>query len=895
MPKLISGRRSPQQKFHFMKKFLKIFGIVLAVLILLLLLTPIIFEKQLKNLVMDSINNNLNAKVTFADIDLNLFRNFPDATLGIDRMVLINNAPFEGDTLAVSEEVVLQMNVNQLFRNSGEPLKIDELKLENTQLYLKIDSLGNANYDIAIASDAPVEGQTSPGISFDVEHYEINNSLVSYNDAGAGISLLVSELNHEGTGDFSANMSKLSTFSTALVSFEMDETNYLDRHSVKLEADFMMDLENMKFTFLENEALINQLPLTFDGFVQVNENNNEINLTFETPTSSFKNFLAVIPAEYSKNIEEVETKGDFIVNGYIRGIVDELHIPKMEINIASENASFKYPDLPKAVEDITIDAKVVNETGLTEDTYVLINTLNFRIDEDAFRATATLRNLMENMLVDMSVAGRINLENIEKAYPLELEQELNGIVTADFSTRFDMNSIEKEQYQNVQSSGTATIEDFSYSSPEIPNEIELATALLKFNAGNVSLENFVATTGQTDLAIEGTLQNLMGYLFADQVLKGNFTARSNTFSVNDFMVKEIPAEEEIEADEPVEAQVAEEAIKIPSFLAATLDFKANRVLYDNLVLENATGILTIEEETARLQNVTANIFGGQISINGIVSTKNPVPTFDMEVGLKSIDIARSFADMELLRNIAPIAQALRGNLNSTIDLQGNLNQDLTPQLNSLTGSALAALLNARVVPEETVLLEQLDQRLNFIDLNNLNLKDLETQLSFSNGNVEVQPFDFEVKGIKGVASGTHNFDLNMNYNVALEIPARLLGDQIGGTLSRLSASQLESMTVALPINLVGTFTNPKIDLNLDQAVKNLAQGIIQSQKETLKEKGKDILGGILTGKRPPQDTTATIPQKTDSVIKPGDRAKEAARDILGGILSGQKKKKDTTQ
>ena len=204
-----------------------------------------------------------------------------------------------------------------------------------------------------------------------------------------------------------------------------------------------MDLEQMRYTFLENQALINQLPLTFDGYVQVNEDNNEVDISFKTPTSSFKNFLAVIPEEYSRNIEEVETRGDFIVDGYIRGIVDEQYIPKMRINIASDNASFKYPDLPKAVEDITIAAEVVNESGIAEDTYVNIDKLNFRIDRDAFRANGKIQNLTGNMLVNMAINGTINLANISQAYPLELEQDLNGIVTANLSTSFDMNSISR--------------------------------------------------------------------------------------------------------------------------------------------------------------------------------------------------------------------------------------------------------------------------------------------------------------------------------------------------------------------------------------------------------------------------------------------------------------------
>ena len=881
-----------------MKKFLKIFGIVLGVILLLLFLTPFLFEKQLKDLVQDTINKNVNAQVAFEDIDLSIFRNFPDATLGIQNIRVINNAPFEGDTLAVSDEVILQMSIKELFKGGDAPKKIDVLKIKNTLLNIKVDSLGNNNYDIAIQDTLSTTTSNGGGFSFDVEHYEITNSRVNYYDEAAKMYLVVEDLNHEGTGDFSAQTSNLSTYSTALVSFEMDSVNYLNRNRLQLDADFEMDLENMRFTFLENEALINQLPLTFDGYVQVNEDNNELDLQFKTPTSSFKNFLAVIPEEYSKNIEDVETSGDFVVDGFIRGIVDENRIPNMQINIASNNASFKYPDLPKAVEDITIAAVVMNETGIAEDTYVNIDNLRFRIDQDAFRANGSIRNLTENMLVNMALQGTINLANISQAYPLELEQDLNGIVTADVTTSFDMNSVETEQYQNVKSSGTATIRDFSYSSPEIPNEVRLATAQMKFNPSTVSLENFNATTGQTDMAISGTIQNLMGYLFTDQKLKGNFNVRSNTFSVNDFMVKETETEATAEGAQQETSTAAtseNEAIKIPSFLDVNLDFNANRVLYDNLVLENTTGSLRIVDETASLSNVSSSIFGGKILLNGVVSTREAVPNFNMQLNLNAIDIAQSFNDMELLRNLAPIAQALQGQLTTNIDLRGNLNDDLTPQLQTLAGNALAEILGARVNPEQTPLLARLDERLNFVDLNDLNLKDLQTKLTFNNGQVEVQPFDFNIKGIRGKASGSHGFDMNMNYQVALDIPAKYLGSQVGNTLARLSSQQQENMTVALPVNISGNFSSPNINLNMQQAVNTLTQSIIDTQKDQLKEKGRDVLNEIITGRGQTRDTTATRPQDT-TATKPNrnEAVKETARDILGGILGGSKKKKDTT-
>ncbi|MGB8373776.1 MAG: AsmA family protein, partial [Salegentibacter sp.] len=130
-----------------MKKILKITGIVLGVILLLLIVAPIVFESQLEGLVKKTINQNVNAKVEFDNIDLTLFRSFPKATLVLNDVSLVNNAPFEGDTLARGKEVLLTMSIGELFKGSDKPKKLDELRLNEAFVNLKIDSLGRANYD----------------------------------------------------------------------------------------------------------------------------------------------------------------------------------------------------------------------------------------------------------------------------------------------------------------------------------------------------------------------------------------------------------------------------------------------------------------------------------------------------------------------------------------------------------------------------------------------------------------------------------------------------------------------------------------------------------------------------------------------------------------------------
>ena len=99
-----------------LKKILKITGIVFLVLVVAAFAIPYFFKDQIKAKILSSINENVDAKVAFDDADLSLFKNFPNASVTIDKLSIINKAPFEGDTLVAFEELNLKMSIKEIFK-----------------------------------------------------------------------------------------------------------------------------------------------------------------------------------------------------------------------------------------------------------------------------------------------------------------------------------------------------------------------------------------------------------------------------------------------------------------------------------------------------------------------------------------------------------------------------------------------------------------------------------------------------------------------------------------------------------------------------------------------------------------------------------------------------------
>ncbi len=876
-----------------MKKVLKVTGIILLIIILLLIALPFAFQSKISDIVKNYINQNLNAKVDFSSVNLSFVKDFPQAHVAVNDLVITNFEPFKDETLATVKNIAFTMPIKELFKKADdEPIIVNAFNIDEALLTLKTDKFGNTNYDIVKESEEiPAQDKEASSFSLSIEDYSINNSALTYIDQASNMHIHLSELNHEGHGVFSAETSELNTKSEANISFKIDSTSYLENNNLKLDALIGLDLNNSIYTFKDNKGFINKLPLEFHGSIQQKGDSQLIDITFENPESSFKSFLAVMPKAYTENLDDVITTGDFKVNGKIKGLSSDESIPNLDINITSNNASFKYPNLPKRVKQIDINTSIKNTTGNVDDTYIDIEKLNFKIDEDIFRSSATLKNLTKNMLVNANIDGKLNLGNITKVYPIEFDKKLSGILEAHINTTFDMNAVETNAFERIKNSGSANISEFIFSSEDIVNPIHISTANMKFNPNVVLLNSFEAKTGDSDLDATGKIENLLGFLLSDNNLKGNFNVNSNLFKVSDFMTED----EETSTDNKTTSD--EESLKIPAFLDCTVNANAKTVVYDNLNLKNVKGTLVIKDQKATFKDVTSNLFNGSIAVIGNVSTKEKTPTFDLNLGIDGFDIEQSFTNMELLQNLAPIAKLFQGKLNSTLHFSGDLDEEFSPNLSSVSGTALAELLTTKINTNKGELFSALESQMNFIDFDKLDLKDAKTELKFANGGVSVKPFKLKYEDIAITVSGNHKFDKTIDYNAVFNVPAKYLGSEVNRLIGKINTDDVKNISIPVTANIGGSYAAPAVKTDLKSAVSNLTKQLVEIEKQKLLDKGKDkvtdLLGGLLGDKKNKEtDSTATEDaiSKTDSTDTTPTIEKEV-KNILGGLL--KKKKKDT--
>lgn len=859
------------------KKVLKWILISLLTIIIILFSAPFIFKGKIEKMVTNAINKNINATVSFTDTNLSFFTDFPLASLTVNEITVENKAPFLGDTLYAANELNLSMKITELFKSADESIALQGISTKDGFVNIFINKENQNNYDIAIPSDSTSTTTTQNSLALDIEDYQLENMTFNYVDETNNIKLNVKEINHSGTGNFAEEILDLDTETNALLSLDYNDVNYLSDVNISLDAIIGIDLKNTKYTFKENKGYINQLPLEFNGFIQLLEENQLYDLQFKTPTSDFKNLIALLPQQFSGNLNDIKTEGNFDLNGVVKGILSKETIPTFDILFSSKNAMFKYNDLPKAVNQINIDAKIINKTGLANDTYVNVNNLTFKIDDDAFSANGNIANLTTNPKVNLNAKGIINLASINKVYPIQLEQELAGIVNADVSTKFDMNSVEKGLYQNIQNSGSIIVSNFKYYAKDVANPFYINKTALNFNTNTIRLTEFDAKTGSSDLNINGNLNNFYGFLFNDEVLKGNFNLNSTNFKVADFLA-------ETSSTKQVKDSTKSTSLKIPAFLDCKFTANAKNVTYDNINLKNVTGVIYVKDETINLQNLKSDVFGGNIGFNGNVSTKNNTSTFKVDLDLNEINIKESFSSLEMLKSIAPIAKTIGGKINSKVNVAGVLDENMTPSLKTITGNLFGKLINPKLTTENSKVLQVLGNNVSFLNAERLDLDGINAYFSFENGLVNIKPIPLKYKDVGIEISGNHTFENKIDYDVNFDVPVKYLGTEVTSLISKLNPKDAaEVKSIPVKANITGSFTSPNFSTNLKTATSNLVKQLVEKQKQSLLNQGKDKLKDLFNTKKDDKDSTNTTNK---------DATKDKIKNTLKNLFN---KKKDTTK
>ncbi|HEU4608648.1 MAG TPA: AsmA-like C-terminal region-containing protein, partial [Chitinophagaceae bacterium] len=455
---------------------------------------------------------------------------------------------------------------------------------------------------------------------------------------------------------------------------------------------------------------------------------------------------------------------------------------------------------------------------------------------------------------------------------------------ADVNFKGKKSYIDKGRYDALQTGGSITASNISYSSPDYPDLVKLESAKLLFSPTKASLENLNGSYLQTNFNANGSFDNIIGYAMKDEPLSGKLNVNADKMDLNKFMGSSTTTTADSSAG-------SSEPFVVPANLDLTLNASVGALHYDKVDYQDLRGSLQVKDQTVYLNNVQMKALDGSIALGGSYSTKlsRKKPDITLKYDVENLDVQKTFYAFNTVQKLMPIGKFIAGKLTSQLTMKGKLGEDMMPDMGTLTGEGTLFLIQGFLSKFQP--LEKLASTLQVAELQQISLKDIKNYFEFANGKVLVKPFHVKVKDIDMEIGGMHGLDQSIDYVINMKIPREKLGSQANQLVNNLAAQASNkgipvkvSDVIDLKVNLGGTLTQPVVKTDLKGAASSLAEDMKSQMQELVDAKKKAADSVVASAKQEVKDSLNAV-------------KKHLAQDALQNLqkqLSGNKESSDSS-
>lgn len=801
------------------KKTMKIAGITLGVILLLLLILPFAFQGKLAKLVKEEGNKMLNAQFDFRTLNISLLRNFPSASVSLEDFWLKGTGPFENDTLIQAGELTAAVNLFSLFGDGG--YDISQIIVKDTRVHAIVLEDGRPNWDVMKPSpdaETPEDETAQETFRIKLQKLSVDNLSVVYDDRQGGVFADLSRLEADCSGDFGSDRTVVDLkMETPSLTCRTGGIPLLNKVSLEADMDVDADLAGGKFTLRENMLRLNAIQLNLDGWLAQTTQGMDMDLRLSTNEVGFKELLSLIPAIYAKDFQDLKTDGKVTLNAFARGSMEgNTKVPQFEVNLDVKDAMFRYPSLPAGVEKINISALVRNAGGPLDATEISVAPFDFVLAGNPFSLNATVKTPVSDPDFHLTARGKLDLGKVKEVYPLD-DMQLNGLVQADLELGGRLSMVEKEQFEQMQAKGSLRLNQMKLVLKDMPS-VDIQQSVFTFSPRYLQLSETTVNIGKNDLTLDSRFENYLGYALKGSTLKGTLNVSSNHLNLNDFMSADTTAAvAEVPAD-----TAAMGVIRVPENIDFQMQAAFRELLFDKMTLTDGKGTLLVRNGTVDMRNLSFNTMGGSVTMNGAYAApQKKQPELNAAFDMRNISFAQAYQDLGLVQQLAPIFAGLKGNFSGNLQIDTPLDATMSPVMSAVQGKG--ALSTKDLSLSGVKFIDQVADIVKKPSLKEIKVKDLNIDFEIKDGRVTTKPFDLKLGDYSMNLSGSTGLDQTIDYTGKITMPA-------GGIASKLG-------TVDMTIG--GTFTSPKVGIDMASLARNAAEQALKGLGEKL---GSDSKG-----------------------------------------------------
>lgn len=782
-----------------LKRLLKISAWVLGIFILILGLGMGILyfrQDQIRDLVFESINENLNTSIEVKDAGISL-RKFPNAAIRLDG-VLAAGSNNLGDTLFYVEHLFVEFRVWDML---NDEIPIKSISLEQGQLNL-IDQYGLNNWSILKESS----GESSAALK--LEAIKLNE--IAYRFQNESIKLNGYVENLVAAGAFSgANFGLELELQSKAIGLKSGKNSWL---SSPIILDSKMDIQGGKeFIIQATELRMGTIENLTAEFISGTKSTLQLKHA-DLDLEQLKNIYAILGIEWPENFE---------IEGNSSLRLDLIMAPDTDLRIEAFAQASK-------LDIQTEDLKFENYQGQLEyyrqGKYDRLEIRGLYNEAKSIALKGTIRQLLSPQIkLNININEKAKFWNTYLPKGWELSEGQTEI-DLDFSGDFEnWKALASKAISKAHFDGKLKAQGLQLEIDDEPQfyNLFLQSTLLD---QRFLVDSLFLNRGKSDLALKGSLSNVWTYLSdSTSILKGAINLQSQVFLLADFLS---------ESD-------GEEESSLGMAWKERLDLEGSVHIYDfafrNFAAKELKGKISLDD--ALISGEDISLFADEGFYEGRFDLHTPHEgqyLFEAALKAEKVQMSSVFASFDNFDQETITGKNLNGRLSVQARLEAPMSPELQIDIEGLEALAEMTIEEGRLRDYEPM--QALSRFAEVEELEDVSFKTLKNTITISKGQIQIPEMAISSNVLNLNLSGSHSFENNIDYVVKLR-----LGDMLFAKRDKNSANKEfeEHLEIAkrdddhrIPIHISGTVNDPQIGIS--------SESLSGSLKESLKKQGQEI-------------------------------------------------------
>jgi hypothetical protein len=791
--------------------------------LLILIVLGFLFKKELTNAFVSHFNQNLQVKVEIdPEIEYDIWHHFPNISL-VFKDVRIYQPPNMGNGLAAkAERIFISFDFYKVLHNQYE---IEQVQLENGFFHILIDSLGRANYRFLKTDSA----QANENLQFQLKKILVHNFALNYQNIPSHQHYQSMLGNAQLTLSGFNDLYRLKLISNASIkSVQLDSAVFLENKNILIQLEAELNLKSGSINIPNSHIEIEDAVLDMAGKIDYNRP-RRIDLSIKEKEGKLQTILALLPKQYTQQLEQYQSKGDVYLNAYIKGEIGTRANPLIEVNFGFRDAQFYNPKLNRYLSKVNLKGYFTNgHQRNTHTSTIKLEEASFMLGSNPVKGRLVISSF-NDPLIEAQLQGKINAKEamslLNSNSNLKVEQgnmELNIALKGQWK-----HFLQNSDRHPIDLQGEIGLENMRLVHPDLEYPISSLNADLVFNNHDISINQIECSYGENQCSFNGFVKNLIGANTREPLyIEGELGSKK----LNLDQLKKIVSMMDKRHQQQKPSATKPSSSSLPPYV--NLRIGIDHLHYEKLNLFELKTAFTYAGGEFHIQKLNAKGVGGKFEADMHIKL---LPKNRTEVRLigsyTNIYIDSIFYQSNNFQQSFITHQNIKGQASGEIDAIFDLNKN-----QDIIFSTAIAQVNIQISNGSLTHFEPLRRLSRFIDekkLEDIHFSELNNKFFIDSGTVHIPEMNIKSNVSELVISGTHSFDQKIDYRLAVAL--RSLYKERKDTDEAFGAIAPDHRgNPMLHLTIKGTASDYKIAYDKQRTQQKIKQGL-KKEKEELME------------------------------------------------------------